>query len=232
MFHFKRFSVDDTLCAMKVGTDGVLLGAWADVRGARHILDIGTGSGLISLMVAQRCDDAVIEAIDIDEGAVVQARINIEASPWAERITVLCADAKDYAPTHKFDHIVTNPPFFNTALQSPDERRALARHSSSLGYADIVATAERLLNHGGKLSLILPADEASHFRREAFNHLWLRRETSILSHDGEAPKRTMMEFVLCDEPLMPSVTTIAIRTKDGAYSDEYRHLTEEYYLKF
>ncbi len=232
MFHFKRFSVDDTLCAMKVGTDGVLLGAWADVRSARHILDIGTGSGLISLMIAQRCDDAVIEAIDIDEGAVVQARINVEASPWAERITVSCADAKSYAPTHKFDHIVTNPPFFNTALQSPDERRALARHSASLGYADIVATAERLLNHGGRLSLILPADEASHFRREAFNHLWLRRETSILSRDGEAPKRTMMEFVLCDEPLMPSVDTIAIRTKDGAYSDEYRRLTEEYYLKF
>lgn len=232
MFHFKRFSVDDTLCAMKVGTDGVLLGAWADVRGARHILDIGTGSGLIALMIAQRNADAAIEAIDIDEGAVVQARINIEASPWAERITVSCADAKSYAPTHKFDHIVTNPPFFNTALQSPDERRALARHGSSLGYADIVATAERLLNPGGKLSLILPADEASHFRREAFNHLWLRRKISILSRDGEAPKRTMMEFVLCDEPLMPSVTTIAIRTKDGAYSDEYRRLTEEYYLKF
>lgn len=232
MFRFKRFSVDDALCAMKVGTDGVLLGAWADVRGARHILDIGTGSGLIALMIAQRNADAVIEAIDIDEGAVAQARINIEASPWAERIAVSCADAKSYAPTHKFDHIVTNPPFFNTALQSPDERRALARHSASLGYADIVATAERLLNPGGRLSLILPADEASHFRREAFNHLWLRREISVLSCDGEAPKRTMMEFVLCDEPLMPSVTTIAIRTKDGTYSDEYRRLTEEYYLKF
>ncbi len=232
MFHFKGFSVDDAQCAMKVGTDGVLLGAWADIDGAEHILDIGTGSGLIALMMAQRNSVATIEAIDIDEEAVQQARANVEASPWANRIAVSLSDAKVFTTGIKFDRVVTNPPFFNTALESPDERRALARHASSFGYADIVATAERLLKRGGRLSLILPSDEASHFRREAFNHLWLSRETSILPCEGERAKRTMMEFVLCDEPLMPRVDTISIRNTAGEYSDDYRRLTGDYYLKF
>ena len=232
MFHFKRFSLDDALCAMKIGTDGVILGAWADVKDATNLLDVGTGSGLIALMVAQRSANAHVEAIDIDEGAVEQARINVAASPWSERVVVSLADVKGYNPSHKFDHIVTNPPFFNTSLQSPDERRALARHCTTLGYDDIVAMAERLLCRGGRLSLILPADEASRFRRVAFGRLWLSRETSILSRVGENPKRSLMEFVLCDEPLMPRVDTIAIRSNDNSFSDEYRLMTEEYYLKF
>ncbi|MBR2429772.1 MAG: tRNA (adenine(22)-N(1))-methyltransferase TrmK [Alistipes sp.] len=232
MFHFKCFSVDDAMCAMKVGTDGVLLGAWADVSGARRILDIGTGSGLIALMAAQHNSMARIEAIDIDEGAVEQAQANIAMSSWSERISVSLSDVRAFASEHYFDHIVTNPPFFNHSLPSPDERRAMARHCSSLSYDDIVASAERLLCPGGRLSLILPADEAFAFRSAAFGHLWLRRETTIVTRAGDAPKRTMMEFVLCDEPLMPHVNTIAIHASNGEYSDEYRNLVGEYYLKF
>lgn len=232
MFHFKRFSVDDALCAMKVGTDGVLLGAWADVEGAKHILDMGTGSGLIALMVAQRNEEAHIEAIDIDEGAVLQARNNIEASPWRERIVIAHSDANSYTSSQRFDHIVSNPPFFTTTLLSPDERRAMARHSSMLSYDDIITTAERLLLPGGRLSLILPTLEAAQFRRVAFERLWLRRETTVLTRKGDAPKRTMMEFVLCNEPLMPCVDTLEIYDDGGVYSDKYRQLTAEYYLKF
>lgn len=232
MFHFKRFSVDDALCAMKVGTDGVLLGAWADVEGAKHILDMGTGSGLIALMVAQRNEEAHIEAIDIDEGAVLQARNNIEASPWRERIVIAHSDANSYTSSQRFDHIVSNPPFFTTTLLSPDERRAMARHSSMLSYDDIITTAERLLLPGGRLSLILPTLEAAQFRRVAFERLWLRRETTVLTRKGDAPKRTMMEYVLCNEPLMPCVDTLEIYDDGGVYSDKYRQLTAEYYLKF
>ena len=232
MFHFKRFSVDDALCAMKVGTDGVLLGAWADVEGAKHILDMGTGSGLIALMVAQRNHKAQIEAIDIDEGAVLQARKNIDASPWRGRIEVALSDANSYTSSQRFDHIVSNPPFFTTTLLSPDERRAMARHCSTLSYDDIITTAERLLVPEGRLSLILPTSEAAQFRRVAFERLWLRRETTVLTRKGDAPKRTMMEFVLCDEPLMPRVDTLEIYDDGGVYSDKYRQLTAEYYLKF
>lgn len=232
MFHFKRFSVDDALCAMKVGTDGVLLGAWADVEGAKHILDMGTGSGLIALMVAQRNQEAQIEAIDIDEGAVLQARKNIYASPWQGRIEVALSDANSYTSSQGFDHIVSNPPFFTTTLLSPDERRAMARHCSTLSYDDIITTAERLLVPEGRLSLILPTSEAAQFRRVAFERLWLRRETTVLTRMGDAPKRTMMEFVLCNEPLMPCVDTLEIYDDGGVYSDKYRQLTAEYYLKF
>lgn len=232
MFHFKRFSVDDVLCAMKVGTDGVLIGAWADIEGAKHILDMGTGSGLIALMVAQRNEEAHIEAIDIDEGAVLQARNNIEASPWRERIVVAHSDANSYTSSQRFDHIVSNPPFFTTTLLSPDERRAMARHCSTLSYDDIITTAERLLVPEGRLSLILPTSEAAQFRRVAFERLWLRRETTVLTRKGDAPKRTMMEFVLCSEPLMPRVDTLEIYDDGGVYSDKYRQLTAEYYLKF
>lgn len=232
MFHFKRFSVDDALCAMKVGTDGVLLGAWADVEGAKHILDMGTGSGLIALMVAQRNHKAQIEAIDIDEGAVLQARKNIDASPWRGRIEVALSDANSYTSSQRFDHIVSNPPFFTTTLLSPDERRAMARHCSTLSYDDIITTAERLLVPEGRLSLILPTSEAAQFRRVAFERLWLRRETTVLTRKGDAPKRTMMEFLLCNEPLMPCVDTLEIYDDGGVYSDKYRQLTAEYYLKF
>ena len=232
MFNFKKFSVNDALCAMKVGTDGVLIGAWADVEGAKHILDMGTGSGLIALMVAQRNEEAHIEAIDIDEGAVLQARNNIEASPWRERIVVAHSDANSYTSSQRFDHIVSNPPFFTTTLLSPDERRAMARHCSTLTYDDIVTAAERMLMPGGRLSLILPTSEAAQFRRVAFERLWLSRETTVLTRKGDQPKRTMMEFVLCNEPLMPCVDTLEIYDDGGVYSDKYRQLTKEYYLKF
>ena len=224
--------MDDALCAMKVGTDGVLLGAWADVEGTKHILDMGTGSGLIALMVAQRNRKAWVEAIDIDEGAVLQARNNIEASPWRERIVVAHSDANSYTSSQRFDHIVSNPPFFTTTLLSPDERRAMARHCSTLTYDDIVTAAERMLMPGGRLSLILPTSEAAQFRRVAFERLWLSRETTVLTRKGDQPKRTMMEFVLCEEPLMPRVDTLEIYDVNGTYSDKYRQLTKEYYLKF
>jgi tRNA1Val (adenine37-N6)-methyltransferase len=232
MFHFKRFSVDDALCAMKVGTDGVLLGTWADVSGAQRILDAGCGSGLIALMVAQRNEDARLTAIDIDRGAVEQSRVNVEASPWAERIEVLLADLRNFSQEESYDHIVTNPPFFNDSLSSPDEQRAVARHSLTLSYDDIVVASQRLLRPGGRLSLVLPTAEAALFRRVAFGRMWLRRQLNVSSRRGEAPKRVLMEFELSAEPLMPKVDELAIYLGDDSYEEKYQRLTEDYYLKF
>ena len=231
MFNFKQFSVDDALCAMKVGTDGVLLGAWADVAGARRVLDAGCGSALIALMVAQRNSEAHITAIDIDEGAINQSVVNVQASPWAERIEVLLADMRNFSSDACYDHIVTNPPFFNETIHSPNEQRAMARHSLTLSYDDIVVSAQRLLRPGGRLSLVLPAMEAALFRRVAFERLWLRRQLNVMSRLGDTPKRVLMEFELCPDPLMPRVDELDIY-EGGGYSEKYRRLTEEYYLKF
>ena len=231
MFHFKKFSVDDALCAMKVGTDGVLLGAWADVAGARRVLDAGCGSGLIALMVAQRNTEARVTAIDIDAGAIEQSLINVGGSPWKGRIDVISADLRTFATDSSFDHIVTNPPFFNETIHSPNEQRAMARHSLTLSYDDIVVSAQRLLRPGGRLSLVLPAMEAALFRRVAFERLWLRRQLNVMSRLGDTPKRVLMEFELCPDPLMPRVDELDIY-EGGGYSEKYRRLTEEYYLKF
>ncbi|MBQ6939777.1 MAG: methyltransferase [Alistipes sp.] len=230
MFEFKQFSVDDEQCAMKVGTDGVLLGAWVDVAESKHILDIGTGSGLIALMVAQRSVEAKVLGIDIDANAVCQARSNFAKSPWSERLTAEQCDVRELYTEQLYDHIVSNPPYFVETTESPNESRATARHATHLKFADIIAVAERLLADGGGLSVILPTDVAAMFRREAFERLWLVRQMDISTKEGEAPRRTMMEFRRVSEPVMPKITTLTIRHKDSTYTDEYRRLAEDFYI--
>ena len=232
MFRFKHFAIEDEHTAMKIGTDGVLLGAWANVDGNSHILDVGTGSGLIAIMAAQRNAQADIVAIDIVEDAAAQARANVERCAWSRRIEVLCGDVNELNVERKFDHIVSNPPFFTETLQSPDEARRTARHATTLTYQDIVAVAERLLILGGKLSVVLPYDAAMAFRGVAFEHLWLRRQMDVVTVEGGVPKRTLMEFQLCDRPLMPRCDTLVIQHRDGSYTEQYRTLTQDFYLNF
>lgn len=232
MFRFKRFLIDDSLCAMKVGTDGVLLGAWADVEGDCRLLDVGSGSGIITLMLAQRNAAAHVTAIDIDAGAVEATRRNAEASPWGERIAYSQCDIVDYKPDTLFDHIISNPPYFERSLLSPDAQRSVARHTSSLSFEALVTAACRLLNQGGRLSVILPRDGAAHLRRIAFGRLWLRRLTDVVTREGDAPCRTLMEFERCARPLMPRCDVMTIEDGKGEYTEEYRRLTEDFYLKF
>lgn len=231
MFRFKEFQVDDSLAAMKVGTDGVLLGAWADVENSRTILDVGTGSGLIALMVAQRSDADVV-AMDISADAVRQAEYNVARSPWSERIEVRLGDIRTMTFDHQFDHIVSNPPYFDEPLLSPDAERNLARHTSTLSFDELISVAERLLVVGGRLSVVLPSEGAARFRRAAFERLWLVRQMDVATKQGEAVKRTLMEFTKSDKPAMPRCETITIHSSDGSYSDDYRRLTQDFYLKF
>lgn len=232
MFRFKEFVIDDDGCAMKIGTDGVLLGAWADVACDSNILDIGTGSGLIAIMAAQRNPKAHIVAIDIVEDAVIQARSNVEHTPWSSRIEVVHGDVNALHSVTKFDHIVTNPPFFTETLQSPSEARRMARHATTLTYENIVEVAERLLEPMGRLSVVLPAAAAMQFRREAFGRLWLRRQTDVVTIEGGEPKRTLMEFQLSPQPLMPRCEILTIEHRNGGYSEQYMALTHDFYLNF
>lgn len=232
MFSFKQFDVRDERSAMKVGTDGVLLGAWADVATDCRILDIGTGSGIISLMVAQRNADAQIVGLDIDAGAVADARDNARRSPWSGRIEVVQSDIALYETAEKFDHIVSNPPYFNSSLHSPSAERTTARHTSSLDFRMLVESACRLLREGGRLSVVLPTDEARRFRFVAFGRLHLRRLTDVATKEGSAPQRTLMEFELTSSTPMPRCSMLTIHTADGSYSEDYQRLTNDFYLKF
>lgn len=232
MFRFRGFEVRDELCAMKVGTDGVLIGAWARVEDASTILDVGTGSGLIALMAAQRNTQARIMAIDIDSEAVAQARINADNSPWSERIVTERVDVTQWSTELRFDHIVSNPPYFVDALHCPDAQRNMARHTITLDFEALVASACRLLNANGRLSVILPTDGAASFRRAAFEKLWLTRQCDIAIKEGEEPRRTMMEFMLCDTPQMPRCSELTMHDRSGGYSEEYRALTSAFYLNF
>ena len=217
---------------MKIGTDGVLLGAWVDVEDAGSVLDVGTGTGLIAIMCAQRNATAVVRGVDIVAEAVAEARQNGARTPWHERLSFEHADICSYDDGARYDHIVSNPPFFLTSLHSPDASRAIARHATSLSYDELVAAAERLLKPNGRLSVILPTECAAQFRRVAFERLWLSRIMDVVTMVGEAPKRTLMEFVLTPEPLMPRSESLTIHTPDGGYTEEYRLLTKEFYLNF
>ena len=217
---------------MKVGTDGVLLGAWADVAEDTTILDVGTGSGIIALMAAQRNASAHVTALDIDADAVAQAQANILATPWHNRIACKHLDIKAFTSDAKFDHIISNPPYFVEKTHSPNAQRSLARSAESLPFRELVACAERLLNRGGKLSVVLPTESAALFRYEAFERLWLSRLCSVVTVDGDAPKRVLMEFVYTDKPLMPRCEELVIEQRDGSYSPKYRALTKDFYLNF
>ena len=179
MFQFQRFTIHQDQCAMKVGTDGVLLGAWA--QGGERVLDIGTGTGVIALMMAQRYAEAHVVAVDIDEAAVRQARQNADASPFGDRVEVVLSSIQDYAtscslsfgegrgevPAH-FDSIVCNPPFFVDSLKAPDQQRSLARHADTLPFAELMRSAYRLLSDDGELSLVIPFDYRRCLDDEAF----------------------------------------------------------------
>ena len=217
---------------MKIGTDGVLLGAWVDVAHAKRILDVGTGTGLVAIMCAQRNACARVHGIDIVEAAATEAQQNMLHTAWHSRLSAECVDLRSYCCEVRYDHVVSNPPFFLTTLQSPDAARAMARHADTLTYDDIVSAAEQLLTPGGRLSVVLPTECAATFRRVAFERLWLSRIMDVVTREGESPKRTLMEFQLSDKPLMPRAETLTIQTKDGSYTPEYRHLTEEFYLNF
>ncbi|MDE5704898.1 methyltransferase domain-containing protein [Muribaculum sp.] len=230
VFRFKQFEVANSLSAMKVGTDGVLLGAWARVPDAVgvKVLDVGTGSGLISLMLAQRFGNADITGIDIVEEACVEARLNADASPWARRIAIECAGFSEYAGRGVcFDAVVSNPPFFKTEIKASDRERMLARHGAGLDYRLIMqACAAGMLSADGILSMVSPADRQDDitFDMEICG-LRLSRLTRVFTKPGaQAPSRLLWEMRRDKKTSPPVVENLLIG------SDAYKALTGDFYL--
>ncbi len=229
-FRFKQFSVEQDDVAMKVGTDGVLLGAWAECEGASRILDIGTGTGVIALQMAQRNPTAQVQAVEIDETAAKRARANFDNSPWAERLQVEQAAVQEFSPAEKFDLIISNPPYFVDSLLPPDAKRSTARHTHDLTFEELDKAVGRLLDKNGKFALILPVTEFEKYL--SLTQLHLVRRCDVSSIDGGAVKRVMGEFAK-QKPTEVAHETLAIEVENrGEFSAEYRALTKDFYLKF
>lgn len=220
---------------MKVGTDGVLLGAWAGQETMPHrILDIGTGTGLVALMLAQRfsSEELHIDAVEIDAEAAAQARENADASPWGDKITVIAeslANASAQLCDERYELIVSNPPFYNATLKPEDDGRAIARHKDSLPVAEIAAFAQQHLTPEGCLALIYPTDYDSEVMTAAVLHgLHPIRICDVLTKAGKPCKRRMAEFSSRNAPLMREL--LPIRDAEGKYSSAYHQLTDDFYL--
>ena len=229
-FRFKQFSIYHDRCAMKVGTDGVLLGAWCDVMGCREIVDAGTGSGLIALMLAQR-GGANITGVEIDGGAAAQAAENAALSPFAERVKIVCASFTDFAAESegKYDRVVSNPPYFIDALKPGDAARSLARHAGGMDYRQLVAGSCRLLSETGRLAMILPYDHFDFFARVAEEYgLSLCRKTVVCPKPGAAPARVLMEWGKTPCPYVDDA--LVVEVERHIYSDDFKRLTQEFYL--
>ena len=231
-FTFKQFFVAHDRCAMKVGTDGILLGAWSPVSRAKRILDIGTGSGLVSLMLAQRtADDVVIDAIELDEQAATQAQENAQASPWASRLLVQQADVIEWSPvqTLRYDLIVSNPPYFEQGVECATPQREQARYTTTLDHSALLESAAALITEDGFFCVILPVDVSEAFTLKAQGMGWhLRLRTDVTEYENRLPHRVLLAF----SPASGECFTdrLVIRGADQHYSESYTALTQAFYL--
>ena len=226
-FRFKQFLVRQSACAMKVGTDGTLLGAWA--HGGKQILDIGTGTGLIALMMAQRFAGSHVTAIDIDEAAYVQAAQNVKESPFSCRIQVVKGNICEYKPSLSFDAVVSNPPFFRHSLECPSQQRTLARHASSLSYHDLMACVWRLLDEQGEFSVVIPSECKAALENEALLRGFFKsRECAVRTTPRKAPRRFLLAFT--KHPVGFELTEGIIESSLNMRSPWYQQLTNDFYL--
>lgn len=234
-FNFKQFSIVQDHCVMKLNTDGVLLGAWCNVDKKQSILDIGTGTGIIALMVAQRAAQGVqITALDIDEGACIDARTNVANSPFSHVIEVNQIAVQDFARTDvpSFDLIISNPPFFTGGTFSANENKANVRHAIKLPHGELLHAVQRLLSEEGSFALILPYLEGLRMiELAARSNLHAKRITEVISKTGRPIERLLIEFTKKRQECVKNQLVIHDQDK-GYYHDDYIELTRDFYLKF
>lgn len=231
IFRFKRFSVVNERSAMKVGTDGVLLGAWCTVNGKDRILDVGTGCGVIALMLAQRTENAMITGIEIDAEAADEAKHNFAASEWDCRLSAQNIDYKQFTKANKFDLIVSNPPFFRAGVLPTGNGRTVARHSTELTFADLLGKSAELLTDDGLLAIIVPTDAETEIMYLAEkNGLKLRRICHVKGTPQSESKRIMCEF---SKSYLGEIeeNEIVIEYSPQIFTEEYIGLTKDFYLK-
>lgn len=229
-FHFKHFSLFHHRSTMKVGTDAVLLGRWVEVNPADYVLDIGTGCGIMPLMLAQK-GAGKIDAVDLDENSVEEAKINFSASQWSEKLSAYQSDIRNYVTDAKYDLIISNPPFFINSYKSETERKNMARHTDdSLSFAELCAAASRLLKDDGRFAVVLPVTESAEFLKDAEKFgFYQSKRMEIIPVEGKEPNRVNLEL-----KKMPSetilTTSFVIRGADGKFTAQYDDFLKDYYL--
>jgi len=234
-FRFKKFEVSDDSSTMKVGTDAILLGTWVNLDNSQHILDIGTGCGIIALILAQR-SSARIHGIDIASRSTRQAMTNGQNSPWSDRLSFENVSLNSFVSitNSRYDLIVTNPPFFTESLQSPKNTKNLARHDSSLSLPEILMSAERLLTPEGRVAMVIPGTEFPRLINSlSSTNLSLIRILKAFTKEGKHTWRALLEISLKDESQVTHYEPhMNILDHNGAYSPQYRMLTADFYLDF
>lgn len=241
VFRFKQFGVAHDKCAMKVNTDGVLLGAWADVNGAKRILDVGTGTGVIALMIAQRNNGGVIDAIDIDEQAFKQAGENFAQSPWASRLKVYHSALQQFNPSNispvkaepkqVYDLIVSNPPYFIDDYKSGNQQKDIARHNLALNYEELITGVNSLLAPTGSVCLVLPVFNLPELLRIAAGYnLFVCHKTIVTAVEHKAPYLVLIQLKKAEQP--ETQNTLCIQNAQGEFTTAYKQLTKDFYLKF
>ena len=231
-FQFKQFRIHQEKSAMKVNTDGVLLGAWTNLEGAKTVLDVGAGTSLISLMAAQRCE-AKITGIEIEKNAADEALLNVQNSKWSNRVSICHISFQDFVATakYKFDVIVSNPPFFSYGVKNTNPHLSMARHNHLLPFDDIIEGAIKILNQNGRLSLILPPDSSIEFIVKArLANLFLNRITEVKPFPDKEPNRFLMEFGNVQLVLHKTQMSVFDETRKD-YSEEFKILACDFYLK-
>ena len=226
-FTFKQFTIHQDRCAMKVGTDGVLLGAWA--TGGRRILDIGTGTGLVALMMAQRFPDAVVTGVEIDHEAAIQAEENAMSSPFSKRVSIEHCALQDFTPQFKYDAITCNPPFFEESLKCPDKSRNTARHTDTLPYSTLFERCRSLLTDDGVLSIIIPTDYLSRVQQEcAYCSLFVNDTLFIKTTERKTSKRILLAI---GKHINNSLRSDTVVLMNGTKRSEwYGNITKDFYI--
>jgi tRNA1Val (adenine37-N6)-methyltransferase len=229
-FQFKQFKIHHDRATMKVGTDGVLLGAWAKIEDAQNILDIGTGTGLIALMLAQRTNPSThIDGVEIEVHNFEQAIENVNQSPWRERISIHHSRIQDFYPPKQYDLIISNPPYFQNSYQAPDEKRTIARHTISLSFLDLIKSVERLLSAKGKFNVILPYQEGLTFTDLISEHgFHCTRKWNFRTRKEKPIERLLLEFSY--KPQKLEENEVHLYSSGEIWSDDYKLLTKEFYL--
>ena len=232
MFHFKEFSIIQEVSSMKVGTDSVILGAWTPAYEPQRILDIGAGTGILSLMMAQRFPTASIHSIEIDPETAEECKQNITLSPWKERISVFQMDIRNFSASNSYDLILSNPPFFSEDTHSPNQKRSLARASHSLPFAQLLNCVNKFLSPQGNFSVVIPYKEETSFLQEALHFSLYPYKKLYLKGTSSSPiKRSFL--LLSRQQVTQILTKLLIVEKERhQYTEEYQELTKNFYLKF
>lgn len=229
-FHFKHFSMYHHRSTMKIGTDAVLLGRWVEVNPSDVVLDIGTGCGILPMMLAQK-GVAQVDAVDLDVPSVEEAGVNFAASQWRDKLNAICADIRAYRPERRYDLIVSNPPFFIHSYQCDAGRKTMARHTDmSLSFCDLCQSVVDLLRPEGRFALVLPVAESVAFLKEAESHgLFLRRKMEIIPVEGKASNRVNMEMQKTPAEVVQSVPFV-IRDAANRFTAQYHDFLQDFYL--